>query len=153
MDGRVRALWFVTLEPKGCMVCISHRPDPSGYMVLGWGNSRTASRRRARLHRLVYAAHHGEPAPGYEVDHTCHTRLCCNPAHLTALTVAEHRAISNGLRNAKRLREARAYWLVHKPPTAALAVRFGVSQAAAAMWVRSWGGGRPRGPKHRSNRQ
>jgi HNH endonuclease len=43
------------------------------------------------VHRVSYEMEHGPIAAGYEVDHLCWVRNCVNPAHLEAVTVAEHR--------------------------------------------------------------
>jgi len=39
--------------------------------------------RKVWVHRFVCETAHGpQPAPGYEVAHSCRQSLCCNPAHL-----------------------------------------------------------------------
>lgn len=48
-----------------------------------------------RSHRYAYMEAYGPIADGLHVDHMCHVKLCCNPAHLQAVTVkqnAENRA-------------------------------------------------------------
>ena len=38
-------------------------------------------------HRVAWALHHDRQVPdGMTVDHICHNRPCCNPAHLQLLT-------------------------------------------------------------------
>lgn len=46
-------------------------------------------------HRVAYQALVGPIPAGMTVDHTCHNRICCNPAHLRLLTNAEN-ARDNG---------------------------------------------------------
>lgn len=37
-------------------------------------------------HRVAYEAVNGPVPDGQEVDHDCRNKLCCNPAHLVAMT-------------------------------------------------------------------
>ena len=41
-------------------------------------------------HRIAYAAKHGAIGKGLCIDHLCRNTLCCNPAHLEAVTTAEN---------------------------------------------------------------
>lgn len=41
-------------------------------------------------HRIAFAAFNGPIPDGYEIDHLCSVRLCCNPAHLEAVTKEEN---------------------------------------------------------------
>lgn len=41
-------------------------------------------------HRVAYTLTKGQPLPGMAVAHTCHNKLCCNPAHLEAQTYSEN---------------------------------------------------------------
>lgn len=41
-------------------------------------------------HRVAYMLEHGDPGEGMQVAHTCHNKLCCNPAHLQAQTNTEN---------------------------------------------------------------
>lgn len=71
----------VTVTPTGCWV---HGPDPDEYAVANVGG------RSIRLHRLVYLNFVGDLPDDYHVHHECQTKACINPAHLLALTPAEH---------------------------------------------------------------
>ena len=42
-------------------------------------------------HRWSYAYFVGPIPDGYEVDHLCKSRACCNPEHLEAITMEENR--------------------------------------------------------------
>jgi hypothetical protein len=51
----------------------------NGYGHFRWGGKMTGA------HRVAYELTYGSPGV-LEVDHTCHNRSCCNPAHLRAVT-------------------------------------------------------------------
>ena len=44
------------------------------------------------VHRAMYEAYYGEIEDGLVLDHLCHIRACCNPAHLEAVTQAVNAA-------------------------------------------------------------
>lgn len=46
--------------------------------------------RRKYVHRLTYELEHGPVPSGLMVDHLCRETLCCNPAHLEAVTNREN---------------------------------------------------------------
>jgi hypothetical protein len=54
-------------------------------------------RRYMGPHRVAYILTYGEPAPGLQVDHICNVKLCCNPAHLQAVTQYENLMRSSGI--------------------------------------------------------
>jgi len=51
-------------------------------------------------HRLVWEIVNGEIPKGYEINHLCKTRKCCNIAHLECITRSSHRAKDNTQRYA-----------------------------------------------------
>lgn len=69
----------------GCWVWVG-RVLNTGYAQLKLGT------RLYMAHRAAWAVTHDGACPGGEwtVDHTCHIRLCCNPAHLRIVTRAEN---------------------------------------------------------------
>lgn len=74
---------------------IEYNVEDRGYRTPCWilpashseGYARlTIDGRRVYAHRAVYEAVKGPLAPGYEPDHLCRQRACCNPDHLEAVT-------------------------------------------------------------------
>lgn len=65
----------------------SHTPDGYGQVV--W---RIAGQQvRLQAHRLAWEWWNGRRIPdGYEIDHTCTRRDCCNPKHLQPVSHAEN---------------------------------------------------------------
>lgn len=62
---------------------------PNGYGQVVW----RVNGRRVRLtpHRLAWEWWTGAQIPtGYEIDHICTCRTCCNPRHLECVTHAEN---------------------------------------------------------------
>lgn len=108
IDAAARSLQFVGLE-TGCFVAISHSPDLStGYFKKAWGTCHTPTYKRAYMHRVVYEMHNGSIDEGYEVDHICGVRACCNPDHMRLLTKSEH-ATHTGVMRWRRYREKTAH--------------------------------------------
>lgn len=90
---------FVATE-CGCFVPLSHKLNLDGYLRKTWGNSRKPEEREVEMfHRFIYRAHKGEIPEGYEVDHLCNNRACCNPEHLRAIDGSEHASHSNRIRS------------------------------------------------------
>lgn len=56
------------------------------------------------VHRLVYTMHYGLDPEGYDIDHLCNNRGCCNPLHLEAVTKAEN-CRRRWLRNPRKKKE------------------------------------------------
>lgn len=52
-------------------------------------------------HRVAWALTRGPVPEGKELDHDCRRRHCCNPAHLTPRTKAEHGRLSELLRKTR----------------------------------------------------
>lgn len=69
----------------GCFVFTGHLSHD------GYGRLRVGpTYRRMSVHRIAYELHKGPIPEGYEVDHLCRVRSCCNPDHLEAVTPKEN---------------------------------------------------------------
>lgn len=62
-------------------------------------------------HRLVWEKAHGPIPEGYEVNHMCGNRACCNLEHLELLDRNTHLVMTNEERYVSRKAEAKIYWL------------------------------------------
>ncbi len=58
--------------------------------VTGYGQFKYDNR-LSNPHRFAYSYFIGPIPAGYEVDHLCRVRHCCNPMHLETVTVQENR--------------------------------------------------------------
>lgn len=140
---QAKTMRFVAMEPppafeKPCLVCVSHKPNHDGYLYKYWA---VAGRKiREAFHRFIFRVHHGwETWPkGLEVNHKCGQRLCCEPSHLEALQVSDHKKVTNTLRYASRHEEAHCYWLATGCTGTALGERFGVTASCGCRWIREW---------------
>jgi len=124
-------LRFTELE-SGCFVPISHQLNTDGYF-----------RKRINgilqmFHRVIFEMHFGPIPEGYEVDHMCRNRACCNPKHLRTLTREEHLIHTNKTRYAPRLQKAHDYWLTNKCTGTELGKVFGVTFSCSCRWIRKW---------------
>jgi hypothetical protein len=75
------------------------RPGANGCLVWtgkvsdrGYGLFKVKAR-DTKIHRIVWAHHHGEIPGGYHIHHECRNRLCGNISHLRLVTPAEHNAL------------------------------------------------------------
>lgn len=61
------------------------------WVIEGYGMITVSPRRYERAHRLSYELHIGPIPADAILHHTCHNKLCCNPAHLQLTTRERHR--------------------------------------------------------------
>lgn len=84
-------------------------------------------------HRIKWIEIYGDIPDGYEINHKCKNRKCCNPEHLECLTKSEHKSIDNGLRYKTR---ADAVYKTHLENLnllqRELAVMFGIKQSSVS---------------------
>lgn len=122
-------------DVNGCAVCTSHEPNKDGYirMYSGKGNMP----RMQFLHRMVWEGYNGTIPEGYEVDHICRNRKCCNIKHLQLLTVSEHKAKTNKERYADKIEAVKAAIKMGGFSTRQLAETFKVSLGYITRYKRS----------------
>lgn len=117
----------------GCIVPISHKLNKDGYF------RKVINGEWVMYHRFMWEIVHGKLIPeGYEVNHKCKNRACCNVNHLELLEGSEHAIESNTGRNGDRQEAARQYWMKTKCKGVELAKEFGVSFGIACRWIRKW---------------
>lgn len=72
----------------------STNPDcmiwPFGKEAKGYGRVGVPGKKTKRVHQIAYELVKGEVPSGKEINHACLNKLCFNPAHLEALTKAQH---------------------------------------------------------------
>lgn len=87
--GGVATLRFHKM-PTGCVVCVSHKRNHDGYFRYSIGSSRKGEKKCFMFHRWVWERHRGPIPEGYEIDHLCLNRGCCNVEHLQCIPKREH---------------------------------------------------------------
>lgn len=123
----------------GCIVPTSHKLNKDGYFR--YRDSKNSKKGRKPLimyHRLVWREVYGEIPKGYEIDHICKNRACCNIDHLQMLKREEHLKKDNHLRYKARKDKAKQYWQETSCTGTELAKVFGVSYSAGCRWIREW---------------
>lgn len=127
-----KALVFETTE-SGCIVPVSHKLNTDGYFRKRvWVGGKLVLQ---MYHRYVWFMANGEIPEGYEVDHKCKTRACCNLDHLQLLTSTDHRTKDNTGRHSDCKQAAFAEF--KKDPTrtsTAIAEQLGASVSAVCKW-------------------
>lgn len=117
-----RPMKFITTD-EGCFVCMTHKRDGRGYLRKTWNRKDEDSE---LFHRFIYRARKGPIPEGYEIDHICRNKLCCNPEHLQALSVSDHRAKTNTERSEdKRIPAIQEWEHLGRPRPSVLAHRYG----------------------------
>jgi len=90
------------------------------------------------FHRTIWRLHGGDIPEGYEINHLCSNRACCNINHLECIPRGQHLEETNKARYAIRKSAARAYWEETNCTGTALAERYEVSFSIGCRWIREW---------------
>jgi hypothetical protein len=89
-------------------------------------------------HRLTWLESGNNIPEGYEIDHLCKNRACCNIEHLQCIPRDKHLKETNEQRYAVRQEEAKKYWEEHKTSGTKLADLFEVTFSTGCRWIRKW---------------
>lgn len=124
---------------SGCIIPTSHKLNEDGYFRYTIRNSKGKGRGKHMMyHRYVWEQTNGKIPKGYEVDHICKNRACCNIEHLQLLSRTEHLQKDNHMRYKQRKLRAKDYWKKHKVTGSKLAEIFKVSFSSTCKWIREW---------------
>ncbi len=132
---RVKKLILETTE-SGCIVPTSHKLNSDGYFRYRRFTNSKGRNKLVMYHRIIWEDSNGEIPTGYEVDHICRNRACCNIEHLQLLTNSEHRSKTNKERSEDTRMLAIEYWKEHKCTGTELSKIFNVSFSTACRWLR-----------------
>lgn len=115
----------------GCIIPISHTLNQDGYF------RKHINGKGVMYHRHRWARKYGEIPEGFEIDHKCKNRACCNTRHLQMLSNHEHTVKDNRGRYEHKREEARAI-LEESPYMASTDIGklIGVSFSAVTKWRR-----------------
>lgn len=117
---------------SGCIISTSHKLNPDGYL------RKRIDNKLVMYHRHVWEQHNGPIPEGYEVDHKCRNRACCNIDHLQLLGISEHKVKTNKERYRERFEKARAYWIDTGCNGYELGEVFDVTWSCGYRWIRMW---------------
>lgn len=124
----------------GCLVPVSHKLQKNGYFRRWVRRNGTSVRDYG--HRIAFMEYHGLTSirEGWEVDHVCRNRACCNPRHMRLLTRPEHQYLTSRMRGDELKEEARLIWETNgrNMTGEALGNAVGVAQGTASRWIREW---------------
>lgn len=121
---------------NGCIIPTSHKLNHDGYFRKRvWVDGQLKS---MMYHRYIWLESGKTIPEGYEIDHKCKNRACCNIEHLQCLSSTIHRTKDNTGRNSARKELAQKHWLETRCTGKELSDRYGVSSSAACKWIKSW---------------
>lgn len=131
-SNKGKPITFYQLE-DGCIICTSHSVNHDGYHRVY--NGKGMEPRMVLLHRATWQAKNGPIPDGYELDHKCRNRRCCNPEHLQLLTISAHKTKTNLERYAGRI-ELIKEEVVNGVSCAEIAIKYDVCYGTVARYKR-----------------
>ena len=124
------------MKYTNCWVPRGGYPTQDGYLRV-MTHVRSLGGKLKMWHRLVWEIVKGPIPKGYEVNHLCKNRKCCNVDHLEVLTSSEHRTKDNTGRYQGRRLEVYALHLANPDLTQQqLATYFGLAQSSVSVILR-----------------
>lgn len=105
MSVRAKVIKCDTNDQR-CWLVVSHKLNQDGYFRKGWGGSK-----RYLFHRIMFQHFNGDIPEGFDIDHKCKNRSCCNPEHLRLFKYGPHQAETNKARYKHVIDSARLHWL------------------------------------------
>jgi len=117
----------------GCIITTSHKLNHDGYF------RKRNNGGKEMYHRTIWRRENGDIPNGYEIDHKCKNRACCNIEHLQMLTSSEHRTKDNYERNKPKRISARLYWGENQEVTGAeLSGIYEINPNTGCKWIKEW---------------
>lgn len=105
------------MDENGCWVWQLFTAKPGHGRGGPYGKtSRMGEQRPVGAHVLSYEVFKGPVPAGHEIDHTCENTLCCNPAHLEAVTPAENKRRTHSRGNGRNQNTDKTHCPVHHTP-------------------------------------
>lgn len=107
-----------------------------GYVRV-WDVPKPEGGRLVMRHRWFWETFVSEIPNGFEVDHLCKNRRCCNLNHLQILPASTHRSKDNALRYKDRFEDFKKQYLNGEISGSqkSLGADWGVSQSCISLWI------------------
>lgn len=114
----------------GCRAIISHKSNADGYIRKCFGNN--GKKVFKMFHRFKWEEVNGPIPEGYEIDHKCRNRTCCNVEHLQLLGISEHKVKTNRERYSERSNQIKKD-LVNGLTVKAICEKYQISRQTVAI--------------------
>lgn len=124
---------ILVTDENNCITPSSHKLNKDGYFRKDIGN-----RTYVMYHRYVWELVNGPIPDGYEINHKCKNRACCNVDHLECISGEEHASLTGAERYAERLILAEIDWRHNAYHAKMLSEKYCVSVSCAYRWIRNW---------------
>ena len=121
-------------DENGCITPKSHALNQDGYFRK-WIPER---KKMVMYHIYSWEVINGPIPEGFEINHLCKNRACCNVEHLECIDGKAHTIKTNEERYSERKQKAFEYWSRVGCKGVVLAGIFDVTPSAACRWIRGW---------------
>ena len=124
------------MHEGGCVTPTSHKLNQDGYFRKQvWVDG---TLKPMMYHRHIWMQQRGDIPEGYEVDHICRNRACCNIDHLQLLTVSDHKVKTNKERSKDRIDQAYQTWIDEGLSGSELGRKYNTTESTGCRWVRKF---------------